>query len=249
MTTNTANTAPPLPAAHPQPHVAVPGPFVIPPLYADRPGKARYIATKYASALTGGVLDVGCDQRQLAALLAPGTRYVGLDIGPAADVRHDLESGPLPFADQSFDAVIAADVLEHLERAHATLDELCRVARTWVIIALPNPALNFLHALAAGTIDRFKYYGLPVDAPQDRHRWFFTSADAEAFTTTRAARNGFAIAQLDFEPYPAPPPYFSRSGRLLTQSPALLRGTMWAALRRDPHDTRPTRPPSPPSTT
>lgn len=206
--------------------------YPAPPAYTDRAGKATYIATKYAPLLTTSVLDVGCDERQLARLLPPTATYLGVDMNPIADLRVDLEAGPLPFATASFDTVIAADVLEHLEQIHSVFDELCRVARQRVIISLPNPVLSFLHALAQGWTGTFKYYGLPLERPADRHRWFFGSEEAERFVRERGARNGFSLEQVDFEDYPEPPPYFSRSGRPLTAGPSFTRGTLWAVLAK-----------------
>lgn len=220
----------PAPAADDAPPASLRYPA--PPAYTDRAGKAAYIATKYAPILAGSVLDVGCDERQLARLLPAGATYFGIDMNPKADLRVDLEAGPLPFADASFDTVIAADVLEHLEQIHAVFDELCRVARHRVIISLPNPVMSFLHALAQGWTGTFKYYGLPLDRPADRHRWFFGSEEAERFVRERGARNGLIAEQIDFEDYPEPPPYFSRSGRPLTAGPSFNRGTMWAVLAK-----------------
>lgn len=205
-----------------------------PPAYTDRAGKAAYIATKYAPILAGSVLDVGCDERQLARLLPARATYLGVDMNPKADLQCDLETGVLPFETGSFDTVIAADVLEHLEHIHAVFDELCRVARHRVIISLPNPIVSFLHALAQGWTGSFKYYGLPVDRPSDRHRWFFGSEEAERFVRERGTLNGLSIDQIDFEDYPEPPPYFSRSGRPLTAGPTFTRGTMWAVLIKNP---------------
>ncbi len=206
--------------------------YPAPPPYTDRAGKAAYIATKYAPILAGSVLDVGCDERQLSRLLPAGATYFGVDMNPKADLRVDLETGVLPFADASFDTVIAADVLEHLEQIHAVFDELCRVARHRVNISLPNPIMSFLHSLAQGWTGTFKYYGLPLDRPSDRHRWFFGSEEAERFVRDRGARNGLSAEQIDFEDYPEPPPYYSRSGRPLTVGPSFTRGTMWAVLAK-----------------
>ncbi len=160
-----------------------------PPAYTDRASKARYIATKYAPILSTSVLDVGCDQRQMLAHLPKGVRYTGLDIAPPADVVINLDTPgiTLPCADQEFDTVMACDVLEHLERIHAIFDEFCRVAAQRVIISLPNPAHNFVDALTADGGGRLKFYGLPVDAPKDRHRWFFGAEEARTSCANAAA--------------------------------------------------------------
>ena len=56
------------------------------------------------------ILDIGCGTNKV-----PGA--IGMDVNPrtAADVIHDLDVLPYPFADDEFDHVEAAHCLEHLE--------------------------------------------------------------------------------------------------------------------------------------
>jgi SAM-dependent methyltransferase len=205
--------------------------------YATRADKALYIADKYASILRGSVLDVGCGDAPLRTLVADPTRYIGIDFsGAAADIVLDLDHAArtgagLPIESTSVDTVVCTDVLEHLEHAHAIFDELCRVARERVIVSLPNPLLSLLLGLLAGSGGRTKYYGLPVDPPLDRHRWFFHFDDAVAFVSTRGARNGFTPEQIDAENRAAPS-WRGLDGRELLALEAVRNGTMWAVLRR-----------------
>lgn len=198
--------------------------------YTDRAGKARYIAAKYAPLLRSSVLDVGCDRKLLKLHLAPGVRYVGVDASPEADVTLNLDRDDLPFAPGSFDTVIAADVLEHLERLHAVFDQLCAVAAKHVIIALPNPIRNLMLELAKGDGGAsLKHYGLPPDPPRDRHRWFFGAEEAADFLRARAERNAFRIEQLDIDEQGLPPSLASP----LFAHPNITRGTTWCVLARD----------------
>lgn len=203
--------------------------------YTDRATKARFIASKYAPILRESVLDVGCDEGQLGRELqktgSPGVRYVGVDMNDRADVVHDLERSPLPFAEQEFETVICADVLEHLEHLHAAFDELCRVAKSRVVISLPNPLRNLLLAIAAGSRGALKYYGLPIEAPRDRHRWFFGAEEAESFVRARAVMNGFGVEQIDFEEKGCPE-WIGAAGDNVIGSKNATHGTMWAVLAR-----------------
>lgn len=201
--------------------------------YTDRRSKAEYIARKYAPILRGSVLDVGCDRAPLRGLVGDAGRYVGVDIDPAGgtDVVLNLEEHNLPFADRSFDTVLCTDVLEHLERCHAVFDELCRVASERVIVSLPNPVRNLVQGLFEGTAGVMKFYGLPVDPPVDRHRWFFGHDEAKAFLTERGGRRGFEVEQLDVECVGS---YYwlDKQGRDVLDHPNVRGGTMWCVLRR-----------------
>ena len=42
-----------------------------------------------------------------------------------------------------------------------------------------------------------KFYGLPLDPPNDRHKWFFSNNEAEKFIHHRAAKNGMRVLQID----------------------------------------------------
>ena len=199
--------------------------------YTDRAGKASYIASKYGSLLATSVLDVGCDQRQLAGAIGSSVKYVGVDMNAAADVVVDLEHGKLPFVSRSFETVIAADVLEHLDATHAVFDELCRVADRWVIASLPNPYRNFLMELARQGAGTFKYYGLGPVRPLDRHKWFFGGDDAAAYFEGCAARNGFVVEQIDAEEVGWPAEVRAMlSGVAATHQ--LAAGTVWCVLSR-----------------
>lgn len=199
--------------------------------YSDRPSKAKYIADKYRAILGGKVLDIGCDQKQLAAHLPSSAAYTGVDISQAADVVLDLDRQDLPFAAGAFDTVIASDVLEHLERLHAVFDELCRVSAGRVIVSLPNPVRNLMLEIARGSGGKLKYYGLPVEAPKDRHRWFFGAEEAAHFLRERSRRHGFEVEQLDYQEKGLPT-WTDPGGHDLLACPNARMGTLWCVLRR-----------------
>jgi SAM-dependent methyltransferase len=82
------------------------------------------------------VLDLGCRDGALTSAYLDGNRVVGVDIDRAA-LAHADELGietvwadldqPLPFEDDSFDVVVAAEVLEHLRFPEQLLSEARRV--------------------------------------------------------------------------------------------------------------------------
>jgi len=199
--------------------------------YTDGRSKAAFLAQKYHPVLGGSVLDVGCGRRYLAQYLPAESVYTGVDFKQPCDVVVDLERGRLPFADRSFDAVVCADVLEHLDKAHDMLDSLCRVSDSRVIVSLPNPARDFLVNLFAGSQGKLKYYGFPTENPGNRHRWFFGFEEAEAFVRAGAARNGFEVEQLD-SVHDGCCYWLNGKGENVLASPNITRGQLWAILKR-----------------
>jgi ubiquinone/menaquinone biosynthesis C-methylase UbiE len=104
------------------------------------------------------MLEVGCGEGEaLQRLPETGGRLAALDLGatetrrsrrvaPRADVQQAAVEH-LPFADKSFDLVLALEVLEHVAAPQAALGELARVSRQWVLISVPREpwwrVLNF----------------------------------------------------------------------------------------------------------
>lgn len=162
--------------------------------FTDRAVRSRYIAERFTSYLSGTVLDVGCDKAVLKRLL-PSLDYTGIDIDGAPDLRLDLEQvDKLPFPDGAFHCVVCSDVLEHLNNLHHMFGELVRVANRYLILSLPN---NW--CVARVPIERgsgsFGKYGLPVEPPKDRHKWFFSLTEAAAFIDGQTARYPLSIVE------------------------------------------------------
>jgi hypothetical protein len=96
-------------------------------------------------------------------------------------------------APRKADVVVALDVLEHTNAIHRAFDELCRVARRHVIIALPNQyEIHDRWSTVRGR-NRSGKYGLPLEPPSDRHRWLFTFEEARAFCRHRADSAGWRV--------------------------------------------------------
>ena len=171
--------------------------------YHDRRSKARHVWEKYRPILESAtVLDVGSDECHLREHLPDAARYHGVGLGGSPDRRVDLERQRLPFADGAFETVLCLDVLEHIENPQQSFDELCRVASGHVVVSLPNPWRAFWRNLNRGRWREsggLKFYGLPGEKPADRHKWFFSLSEAEAFVQRRAEANGWRVLQLDYE--------------------------------------------------
>lgn len=167
--------------------------------YISRETRSEFIAKHFDPIIKGKLLDVGCFEKALQSFLPRDIEYLGIDLYGKPDIVFDLESGPLPVKSRSFDVVVCADVLEHLENIHRVFDELLRVSREYVIVALPNCWHgNWRWVFPWKEMSSGKYYGLPKERPIDRHRWFFNATEAVNFLHNRAIANNCRIEMLDF---------------------------------------------------
>jgi hypothetical protein len=169
--------------------------------YNDRESKAKYVWLKYHSILHGQkILDIGADECYLKNFIDDKTSYWGIGIGGNPDQELNIEQDMLPFEDNSYNCVLCLDVLEHIENIHRVFDEICRITNRYAIISLPNAYAEFWQMLRFGDYSSemsLKFYGLPLERPNDRHKWFFSSEEAEKFVIYRAAKNKMRIIQMD----------------------------------------------------
>jgi SAM-dependent methyltransferase len=101
--------------------------------------------------ISGAILDAGCAGLRLLASAPWFNRRCGVDIvsfpawagHPDIDARVcNLDEGPLPYADESFDAVTCLMVVEHVFDPYHAVRELRRVCKPAgrVVIGVPNLA-------------------------------------------------------------------------------------------------------------
>jgi SAM-dependent methyltransferase len=151
-------------------------------------------------------LDVGCGPaRTYAQMLVPRTRrYVGVDVSEVA-VELARESGieaevvpdasELPFDDESFDAAICLEVLEHLFAPHEAAAEIGRVLRPGGRLVASAPNVAYWRMRLNSLVGMWNPAGdwLAVEQPwRDPHIRFFTPE-----TLARMLREaGFSQVQL-----------------------------------------------------
>jgi len=172
-----------------------------------REDRIKFVAKKFKNFLKESILDVGCDEGYLRELISDDVKYIGIDIDGKPDFVVNLEKEKLnKFDDKSFYTVICTDVLEHLNNLHDVFDDICRVSKEYIIISLPNSWVNFKYPLISGK-NEYKRYGLPLNNPVDRHKWFFNYEEALEFIRGRGKMNNFIIK------YHFPVPYHFNSIR------------------------------------
>ena len=202
-------------------------------LFRGREDKIALAGEVFSKYLKGSILDVGCDQKLLKTFVRG--YYVGVDIAGKPDLVFNFKDG-LPFKNMSFDAVFAFDVLEHLDDIYYGFDELCRVARRYVIIGLPNMyEWHFRLMFLMGKKLSGKY-GLPTDPPADRHRWLFTLDEARNFCRVRSDKNGFIVVEEIFGYYAYKrllPKLVTALATLITnKGMSMLSYSYWVVLKR-----------------
>lgn len=187
------------------------------------------LAYRWIPPTSGSLLDAGCSYGYGTFYYRQRTRHChGVDIdlealrlarsnNPGIDFQY-ASLDALPFADETFDTVICADVLEHVADEITALNELCRVLKPGGTLVLTTPHRGLVTAL-----DPFNYtyymrrHALPLYralyhlltgrpatkvAPPPLHRHYTLAAlrrllHASAFaghtTITEVARTGFLV--------------------------------------------------------
>lgn len=138
---------------------------------------------------SGTILDVGCRSTNFKKALPDGVSYWGVDLFLPASIIGDAQA--LPFTDKSFDVVVTLDVLEHTDNIHGAFAEVCRVARGFIVITLPNmyEVKNRIKFLFGKRLSG--KYELTPKPPGDRHRWFSSLNNARIFVSELGKEYGF----------------------------------------------------------
>lgn len=127
-----------------------------------------------------GVLEVGCGEGYLLERVRrrfPGARLAGLDLSREIvqlAARQGCPGAPLlqasacqlPWADRSWEVVVACEVLEHLDEPQRALAELARVCRRGCLLSVPREPYWSLANLARG-----KYLGRLGNTPGHVQQW------------------------------------------------------------------------------
>lgn len=106
------------------------------------------------------LLEIGPGDGTVSDILEKkGIRVTTVDI--ASDLAPQVKASvtELPFGDNSFDAVLAAEVLEHLrfEDVPKAVREIHRVSGRWAIISLPHAGIVFSFGFKCPLLRRLDY--------------------------------------------------------------------------------------------
>ncbi len=80
---------------------------------------------------------------------SPDTIWTNLDIAPleGVDLVHDLRFFPWPIADDTFDEIVAYDIIEHLPDTIRTMEELWRILKPGGVVEFRIPYWNSIHSI------------------------------------------------------------------------------------------------------
>jgi SAM-dependent methyltransferase len=137
------------------------------------------------------LLEIGCSQGELLSKFDNDQIWhaTGVDYGGAAieyaksrglDAHlSDIES--MRFSDETFDAVVALHVMEHVQNLSVFIKEVHRVTKHGGYFFAVMPSMSHYKAKLAGS--KWKYWGPPG------HLWYFTNKSLTLFLE----KNGFEV--------------------------------------------------------
>ena len=154
----------------------------------------------------GRVLEVGVGNKTVyTQLKLSGLDVTGLDIDPSLepDVVSSVEK--MPFKDESFDAVLCAEVLEHLPFSsfESSLTELSRVSRRHVVLTLPHWGRHFSYDFRLPLIRRIRGY-VKVSFPRKEqhanspHKWEIGKKGTSMATVRRTIEKSGLVIKSDY---------------------------------------------------
>lgn len=113
------------------------------------------------------ILDAGCGTGLAEDVLSGLGTVVGVDIALDAVKDHACESpeciclasiDPAPFADRTFDLVVALDIIEHIEDDCAAVREMHRICRPGGRLLLTVPAYDWLRSTHDDALGHLRRY-------------------------------------------------------------------------------------------
>jgi hypothetical protein len=117
-------------------------------------------------------VDLGCGRDKIAG--AVGVDFAG---NAHADVRHDLDVYPYPFADGSFEVLVLRNVIEHVRNVVGLMEEVHRIGAAQADVLITTPHFSSLYSYQDPThvrhlaLDSMDYF-----TEQTRHSNFYSAA-------------------------------------------------------------------------
>lgn len=86
-------------------------------------------------------VDLGCGRDKIA-------NAVGVDVAAnaLADVRHDLDTFPYPFADGTFEVIVLRNIVEHVTKVVRLMEEVHRIGTAGADVLITTPHFSSLYS-------------------------------------------------------------------------------------------------------
>lgn len=176
-------------------------------VHLDESLRMRRLARLVASAPS--VLDLGWAQSPNTFLTNPHVVGFDLKVRPLPSNYHESLAGDVVemrrvLANRSFDAIIAGEILEHLEDPHRFLRDCHALLNPGGLIALSTPNPNsIIEQLLTITLNRKLFYTTEHLClyPQ---RWLIRMLDNCGFQNIELSSGGFPVPGFGLIPFPRP---------------------------------------------
>jgi len=143
------------------------------------------------------ILDVGCRDGALADHF-PRVDYWGADLLPSANGRVRIVGDIVEMElTRTFDAIVACDILEHVDRPSDLFDRLVGATDRLLLVSLPNTydlKSRIRFAIRGGLGGKYEFL---EHGPNDRHRWLMNRREILEFYRLKAAKHGLGLRPFD----------------------------------------------------
>lgn len=175
----------------------------------------------------GKILDIGANQGLLHKMIDDG-KMIGLDIVVSNYSRRMVKGSAekMPFKENSFDTVIAGEVLEHLPHPEKFMRECKRVLRSNGIVIITTPNRNALINKLLHKFDHAK------TSEVDFHRHVFTEEELKTLASKYFIAEEFFYLAYDAVASPEGGGFYSIRRMLNSVLPRKLREEMVVKLRK-----------------
>lgn len=146
------------------------------------------------------LLDVGCRDCILQKYISPNIKYVGLDlfqnIENTVSIIGDINSTNI--SDESYDCVVAIDILEHIDDPYTVFNKLAKITKKYLIINLPNGYdLKSRKMFLTGHLS--EKYAFKTENNYDRHRWIMAYNEIIKFYKYKAQEFNSELQIIDIQ--------------------------------------------------
>lgn len=161
--------------------------------------------SRLAPSLDGEILDIGCGEKPYQALFRNATKYTGMEFDSpenrarsSADIFYD--GGKFPFEDNSFDAALATEVLEHVFNPDQFLGEINRVLKPGGRLLLTCPFVWDEHSQPLDYA-RYSSFGLTHLLQKNGFKAIELTKTAADIRVLFQLANGYIYKELPFKRY------------------------------------------------